>query len=418
MRRLLVLLFVLPWWVYLPASIGVLWVGARVYEQVLETEAEKVAALAGGTPQVVDLAEFDRMRDIHAAGEVHVTGWIDTDINYDLTQGFNGIPLRTRHMYMVFGAAEQSGAREVRAALMLSTTERDQFVERIENYVYEVTDAGAFVLAFNGIADTTTAMDSMATEMIEKQGLSKAADFIFIEPFLDGREAALAPRGVPEQTRYIAWAIAAVVALIGVVKRVTSVRARPARGSEVDLTRGAEAAFDMGSEDVLDDTSPGRMPRRNAPAAPAAEEVLVYSAYGTSASGLYDDEDDGADDMFAESVAFESEADFDNTPESRFPPVPEDDELVATRQPQRSSAAAFYGKLALAMLLVGTLAYDPSLFNAALPVAGVALFWFGVYIAFARLRGKAKRRGGAGDGGAQIDLTPPVRSGGRKRGVI
>ena len=66
----------------------------------------------------------------------------------------------------------------------------------------------------------------MADDAIAEQGLTKAEDFIFIEPFFEGREAALAPRGVPEQSRYIGWLIAAAVALIGVVKRVRSVRAR------------------------------------------------------------------------------------------------------------------------------------------------------------------------------------------------
>ena len=76
----------------------------------------------------------------------------------------------------------------------------------------------------------------------------------------------------------------------------------------------------------------------------------------------------------------------------------------------------------------GTLAYDPSFLSAGLPVAGIALFWFGIYLAFRRLRNGARKLVGRAqpapqhtrrpDAGPQIDLTAPVRAGRRERGVI
>jgi len=384
MGRLFVFMFILPWWVYLPASIGVLWGGERVYEQALEVEAEKAAALEAAPPEPVDLGIFDPGRDIHAAGEVNVIGAFDDTPGYELVKGLNGVAVSTRYLHVIFGA-DEGGSNVVRAALMLDRGEEAALLAgKATEWSIDVSADDA-LYRFNGFAKTTNMLDEMADEAIEGQGLTKAEDFIYVEPFFDGREAALAPRGVPEQTRYIAWAIAGILALIGVVKRVTSVRAGLAREVEVDLTRGGAAPV-------------GGLAPGNAPSAPAHEATLVYSAYGTMTSDLYEDEDEDEDDetidsfdeKLGESLAFEGEPDDEDAPESSFPPIPDDHVQAVPDRPQRSSAAAFYGKLAVAMMLVGLMAYDPSLITAALPVAGVALFWLGLYIGFGRLRRGAK----------------------------
>lgn len=380
MGRLFVFLFILPWWLYLPAAIGVLWGGERVYGQALEAEAARAAALEAILPEPVDLGTFDPGRDIHAAGEVNVVGAFDDTPGYELVKRLRGVAVSTRYLHVIFGA-DEGGSNVVRAALILDRGEEAALLAGKAAEWVVGASAGDALYRFNGIAKDTNLLAEMADEALEGQGLTKAADFIYIEPFFDGREAALASRGVPEQTRYIAWAIAGILALIGVVKRVTSVRAGLAREVDVDLTAGGATPVDgLASE--------------NAPSAPSHEETLVYSAYGTMTSDLYDDEDDEAedpvDDALAETLAFEGEPDDGDAPESRFPPIPDDHAQPTRDDPQQSSAAAFYGKLAVAMMLVGLMTYDPSLITAALPVVGVALFWLGLYVGFGRLRGGAK----------------------------
>mgnify|MGYP001545149606 CR=1 FL=1 len=56
MGRLFVLFFLMPWWAYIPASIGVYWLGERVYEQALETELDK-ASVEASLGAVVKYAE-------------------------------------------------------------------------------------------------------------------------------------------------------------------------------------------------------------------------------------------------------------------------------------------------------------------------------------------------------------------------
>lgn len=450
MGRLLVLFFIMPWWAYVPASIGVLWLGERVYEQALATEAEKATALEMPVPGAVDLAEFDRGRDIHAADEIHVTGWIDADLNYELVKRRNGIPTDTRYLYMMFGATDPLGAPEVRGALMLTKKEREVFIERIDEFIIGFTDEGEYVFGFNGYGETSTTLGDMAREAIAEQGLRTADNFVFVEPFFEGREAALAPHGVPDQTRLAGWAIAAVVALIGVVKRVRAVTARP---SPADLEAAeAEARADTPDpsafeplaarsfalpDNVSDDTPLGRLARRNAAPAHTPPDFVPDFAPGSTPEPMAA--------AVASHAAYETAPSLEPTgqgaaaepADSRFPPVPEDSPAPAVA-PAAGSDLGFYFKLGLAMLVVGGIAYNPSIINVALPFAAVALFWLGVYVVFQKARQGARRKAdgatatrrrrsrpegtaqtvAVGVGGHRIDLTAPVRTARREKGVI
>jgi hypothetical protein len=425
MGRLLVLFFLMPWWAYVPASLGVLWLGERVYEQALETEAEKVAALEAPAPELTDIGTFDSDRDIHAADEVNIVALIDHDLDYELVERTNGVPTTRRHLYMLFGA-DEFGSKVVRGALMLDKGEEAAFIDgKADEWAVGAT-ADYWVYAFNGFAKRAVKLDEMVDDAIAEQGLTKAEDFIFIAPFFEGREAALAAHGVPDQTRQVFWGIAAFVALIGVVKRVKSVRAQPARDAEdeVDLTGlgpaqaepepeiyAATAAAYAAPAGVDDDTPIGRLARRSgAQQAQAHEEASVYRTYRAPEPELEDDwpepEDAYQDPHYGEELApahaFESDAGPDTRADAQFAAQAEDG-----AQPRRqSSAAAFYAKVALGMLLVGTLTYDPSLFSTGLPIAGIALFWFGVYLAVRALRNGARRIVGRGNPAPQHSRRP------------
>lgn len=393
MGRLFVLLLLMPWWAYILASVGVIWLGEKVYVQALEAEAEKAAALAAGMPAAVDLGAFDRARDVHLADEVHVTGWIDPELNYELVKRKNGVPVSTRYMFMMFGADDPSGAPEVRAALMLTAAERDAFLDHIDDFVVGLTDAGDYIFGFNGVATSSVTLSAMAVDAISEQGRAKAAGFVYVEPFFAGREAALAPHGVPDQTRMIFWLVAAGVAAIGVVKRVMSVRAQPSRdveaanggltdegpdraGDALDADeRFAPAATMAMPERVGADTPLGRLALRRA----AAVEVSADAA-------------EKALPRRETRLAFDSDGEFD-APVASSDLLPEVEPAGPVSEPGNpaSSDLSFYIRLGLGMLVVGFVAYKPGILNLALPFIGVALFWFGVYVVFQKVRSGARR---------------------------
>ena len=465
MGRLLVLVFLLPWWAYIPASIGVLWLGERVYEQALVAEADKATALEAGQPPVVELGQFDWTRDVHIGDEVHIRGLINHEYDYELVESTNGVPTKTRHLYMIFAENDPEGANVVRGALMLNKREEAAFLDtKAEEWTVGETETG-WIYQFNGFAERSVTLDDMAEGAIAEQGLTMADDFVYIEPFFEGRKAALTPQGVPDQTRMAGWAIAAFVALIGVAKRVMSVRARPSRdeleeaaavgeADETDPIPAPAMSYAVPSG-VSADTPLGRLARRNGAAAePVFDEQPMYTAYkAAELEPVFEDEEEepigarpqGAP-VFDEGARVEDELDSRFPPipgddqmapepgDARFPPVPDDGEQA---EANRSSAVGFYVKLGIAMLVVGWVAYQPSLLSAALPFAGVALFWLGVYVVFQKIRAARRRDGAAGQapqhqrrpdgaaqtaaagvGGHRIDLTGPVQSAAQERGVV
>lgn len=452
MGRLIFLFFMLPWWVYIPASIGVYWVGERAYEQVLENEAERAAALAQPMPAVVDLAEFDLARDIHAADEVHVTGWMDSNLAYELIKSRNGVTTGKRYMYPMFGPTEPTSAREVRAALMLTKAQYELFMERGDAFIVGLTDADKLVFTFNGYGKTSVTMSYMATDAIKELGLVKSADFFYIEPFFEGREAALSSTSGSDQTRLYGWIAAALVAMIGVVKRIMSLRRRPV--SDEAPAPGLKSRSELAAytppppeddrpasgfavpEGVSDDTPLGRLARKSR--AQPAGEPLHHTAHAAAAP----DEDGGHDPAGnagydapgAEAPGYESGVQFEEPGTGTYAYQEDGHADTAAETRPQSSAGAFYAKLALAMLLVGGLAYDPSLLKSALPAVGVAVVLFTVAARIGKL-GRGGRKAAMAD-----DLTPrhtrrpdagvrpgvasglemgsPVQSARRERGVI
>lgn len=450
MGRLLVLFFMLPWWAYIPMSAGVFWASERVYEKALETEAARASALETAMPEPVDLAVFDPARDIHVGDEVHVQGRIDHERDYELVEYTKGVPTTTRYLYMIFGANDPEGAREVRAALMLDKGEEERFVDTMANeWTVGLSDVG-WVYDFNGFASRTATLDDMAEDAIAEQGLTMAEDFVYVAPFFDGREVALAPHGVPGRTRQIGWIAAAVVVLIGVAKRVMAVRAAAAgeaRAAELAAPGEDDLAVAVASPDLSDAVAPdsplGRLARRGAAPARGPEPAVATGALNPVTEGLgygtLEARDAAMAHLSGKPVKARAEAAdeiarplFDSGLVETAPPAPtpeaeSGDETAGAKR----SDLGFYVWLGLAMLAVGALSYRPALIDMALPFAMVALFWAAVVVAFQMVRHRDRDGGmsrrhkreskvvsvAVGAGGNRFDIASPTDSS-HERGVI
>lgn len=293
MQRLIILFFLLPWWAYVPLAGGVAYLGNEVYKHELQTEAERMAALELGAPDPVDLAVFDEDVHIGPADEVNVIGWINTEYNYTLTKRTNGVKTSERYLYMVFGMSDDPSSQSVRAAIVFDEADRDYFLDHIQDYIvsYQKDDP---LFRFGGFARASNAMGSMVREAIDEQGLRRSDDFFYLEPFLAGREVALAAQGAPETARKQIWAIALAIAVLGLAKRVlgwgrkpnaASAPIDPRRAVQVQPPAGANKALDYDytfkarrrdvdlSKDIAPDSPLGRIASRGAPPVGAAVEA-------------------------------------------------------------------------------------------------------------------------------------------------
>jgi hypothetical protein len=164
--------------------------------------ADQEEALRNSQPDAVSLDVFDRKTDVHVAKEVHVTARMNSDYNYRLIQERDGRSDTIRFMYVFFGPSQAESSRQARAAVILDRDDKDAFVdllmaqsaEKFKALVNnETTTAEANLYTIAGTRDRSPDLKKIAMKAFEEQGLTKGPDFIYIEPFLEGRTAGLTP---------------------------------------------------------------------------------------------------------------------------------------------------------------------------------------------------------------------------------
>lgn len=248
----------LPFWAYFLIAIGFLYIAYQDFQATLQDEREKAVALTAAPPAEVDLSHFLRARDVGPADEVVVTGRIDADYNYRLVSKTNGVTTGERFMYVLFGAQDMAGTRTVRAAMVLTEAQKDRFAERL--FAFVPPDAGPdLVLRLHGQVRSAGGYSTLAHDALREQNLTRSPEFIFIQPFLDGREAGLAPAAPLELLPKEGLILALVFVLAGVAKRVLRPGPRkaaaappraPATPRSVRPARAAPRAADTAATDA------------------------------------------------------------------------------------------------------------------------------------------------------------------------
>jgi hypothetical protein len=193
------LLFRLPWYGFVVAGLVLFALAGKVYVDVQADEAAKARALAAPPPAAVPLDRFDSDRDIHIAREVHVTAWVNVDHTYTLTEHHTGRGPDydvVRRMFVLFGPDDSADSTVARAVMLLTENQVPDLADYAMANLALTTDGGVPehpVFTLQGEATGLPTLHAMADEALDKQGLTKSPDFIFIDPWLNGRAAALAP---------------------------------------------------------------------------------------------------------------------------------------------------------------------------------------------------------------------------------
>jgi hypothetical protein len=191
MFRLLGIIFGLPWPVLVLLAGGLFWFGHHSKQQAIAFEAEKAQALVEGQPDAVPLDAFDE-DDVHLADEVHVTTWVNTAHNYELTYQKRGTDT-VRRMFVLFGPGDGVDSKVARGVIVIPPESVDAFLAlMLSNVVGEVD--GNLLFNLNGQRESSPDLWSMVNDALEDQGLHKAADFLVVEPYFNGRDEALKPR--------------------------------------------------------------------------------------------------------------------------------------------------------------------------------------------------------------------------------
>lgn len=234
MRGMVALLFA-PWWVFLILAGGIFWLAEEMYKDELQTQAERKQALAGPPPPLTDLSDFTRATGIGPANEVNISGWINPDYNFHLTKQLKRSS-DERFMYVLFGKSDGPETKQARAVILMREERKESFVAELQSY----TDLAASLahghayMKFNGYGQQSVYMDGLVDKAFKKRGLTKSPDFIFVEPFWNGREAALGKEMDPEGTRIFLWQVAGVLVLLGVLKLIARMTRRKPKADLFD----------------------------------------------------------------------------------------------------------------------------------------------------------------------------------------
>lgn len=168
-----------------PAFFGVLALAGAVgaFFSISNMEKGKARALEQGIPAAVSLNDFDLEKDVHAANEVNVRGWINSDYSYELilTEGGRSSPAdEIRRMFVVFGPNDATDSKQARAALIVKPDMTDAFIEEI--FRAGKVQNGQSIATINGQRDENPDLEDLAWDALEKEGLIAASNFMFISP--------------------------------------------------------------------------------------------------------------------------------------------------------------------------------------------------------------------------------------------
>jgi len=227
MFRLFVMLLALPWPVMALIAVGFFWLAQSSRDWVMEFEAEKAQALERGMPAPVPLDQFTK-DSVGLADEVHVTAWVNPEHNYELTKQRKGTDT-VRRMFVLFGPEDGADSTMARGVVVLHPDEVQPFIDLVSTHVADPVDP-RLLFNLNGGRDPSPDLSDMVDDALEERGLLKDADFLVVEPYLEGRAAALAPNpdAAMRNFRVIAG-IGAVAALLALVKFMAGRRARARR---------------------------------------------------------------------------------------------------------------------------------------------------------------------------------------------
>lgn len=224
MFDLIRLFVVLPFWGYFLLAGGIGWWTFTSDQASFERQSEIARSLETDAPKITDLSDFDQARDIHALREIHIEGWADADYNYRLVNmDEDGNVLTERFMYVLFGADDPDGAKFARAAVIMTAAQREYFSNNLEMFMSGVA-GGGIVFRIAGEQRNNPVLKGRATEALDQERLWRDENFIFVRPWLEGRDVALRAKQRPVSVNVTGWGIAGFALLVGLGKLLLSRR--------------------------------------------------------------------------------------------------------------------------------------------------------------------------------------------------
>ncbi|HMO08810.1 MAG TPA: hypothetical protein PKD10_14365 [Paracoccaceae bacterium] len=191
------------------------WMAMTTAQTAADRSLAYAEMLAAAPPETVAVGEVPLDATPRIPDELSVVAQLSMPNNIRLIRRKNGIVTSEHLLYLLMDPEAGADETAVRAAVAIDPNHLDAFAAFLVSQSVGFGAQGP-VVVLSGF-QTSFSRSSHAREAIANRGLTPAAGFYFIEPFLNGREAALThriARGSSEDDTFY-WAAAAFAALGG-----------------------------------------------------------------------------------------------------------------------------------------------------------------------------------------------------------
>ena len=203
--------------VYWLIGVPFIFAGMLLYFHDHDVQTLRAQALKGPPPTMVQLSSFNPNRNVGLSGEVFIYAQLDIGATYKLTKRTPSFD-STRWMAPLYDIRARTPEKYISAVMF----ESDEQINRAQLEAIALDTSGARPLVeMNGLlVDPSPAFRALAAEALSEHGFILAPDAIFIDPFLMGREAGLAPQTLNRNLAFGLGVFGALAFLFGIIRRL------------------------------------------------------------------------------------------------------------------------------------------------------------------------------------------------------
>lgn len=196
-------LFRMPIWMLLLFAAGLGWLGFETRQSMRQEATEQAELLARPQPPAVAISTFDPAPAGRAVVEAHVTARWAPEYNTKLfTTQKDGHDTPDGTLLVVLNeSATADTARQVAAVIVARPKDHDRLIEWMTTHIDDLVLPHPLIRLEGVVGDA--AETRHVESVLKKHGLTRAPEFFYLDPYLDGRAAALTPD--PDKAESAPW---------------------------------------------------------------------------------------------------------------------------------------------------------------------------------------------------------------------
>jgi hypothetical protein len=274
MRYIISFLFFSPFWLQLAIAGALVFVGVNERQGSAAEREQAIAQLQAAPPATVAIADFAATKPDDGPREFSVSAQFAAEHNTRLITTKKGKTVDEKLMIVLIDPEAAADEKVARAVIVFEPEQQDAMVDWLVANMTTMGEAGP-VVTIAGLVTRSSEASNVA-DALRDQGMTKAPDFFFMQPFVNGRDAGYKARIASIESRdgTLFFSFAGIFALIGfgklLLRRVRDNRRSTTGGSDPTGESGLRGASSFGGAGLSQSALSGSRPM--------AQTANLYSA--------------------------------------------------------------------------------------------------------------------------------------------